>query len=94
MNSILYALFEDNPGLPEEVYRFCLARPAYRAAERDYRAAMDRAAGSLDRELLLDLDQAVGPIWPRRSGPITCSAWACAGRCWTPWRRMQIGVRR
>ena len=60
MNSILYALFEDNPGLPEEVYRFCLARPAYRAAERDYRAAMDRAAGSLDRELFLDLDQAVG----------------------------------
>ena len=53
MNSILYTLFEDNPGLPEEVYRFCLARPAYRAA-------MDRAAGSLDRELLLDLDQAVG----------------------------------
>ena len=56
MNRILYALFEDNPGLPEEVYRFCLAR----AAERDYRAALDRAAGSLDRELLLDLDQAVG----------------------------------
>ena len=35
MNSILYALFEDNPGLPEEVYRFCLARPAYRAADAD-----------------------------------------------------------
>ena len=67
MNRILYTLFEDNPGLPEEAYRFCLARPAYRAAERDYRAALDRAAGALDRaagamdrELLVDLDLAVG----------------------------------
>lgn len=39
MNTILAALFLDNPCIPERVCAYCDALPEFRAAEQAYRAA-------------------------------------------------------
>mgnify|MGYP000013541028 len=36
MNTLLYAVFQDNPLLSNEIYKFCNGVPDYVRAEREY----------------------------------------------------------
>ena len=42
MNPILYTLFEDNPQIPAEIFRFCRTLPGYLAAEERFEAQTDQ----------------------------------------------------
>ena len=42
MNPILYTIFEDNPQIPAEIFRFCRTLPDYLAAEERFEAQTDQ----------------------------------------------------
>ena len=50
MNTMLKTLFLDNPGLCREVYDFCVSRPGFQAAQREYEAQMQGLLDTLSFE--------------------------------------------
>ena len=58
MNTILNALFLDNPYIPEQVAAFCKTLPEYREAERAYREAEQELEDRLGYEVLNRFDEA------------------------------------
>lgn len=58
MNTILNALFLDNPYLPEQVAVFCKTLPEYQEAEREYQAAEQELEDQLGYTALNRFDEA------------------------------------
>ena len=59
MNMILDKLFQDNPGFPEEVVKFCQTIPGYREAEADFARQADQVSRLLGPELYLPFEEAM-----------------------------------
>ncbi len=58
MNTILNALFLDNPYIPEQVAAYCKTLPEYREAEQAYLAAEQELEDRLGYEVLNRFDEA------------------------------------
>ena len=59
MNNILYTLFQDNPELPGEVYRFCKTLPDYCQAVRKFRGLSEQVAQLLGGELYSEFEESL-----------------------------------
>ena len=59
MNMILDKLFQDNPGLQDEVEAFCRTIPGYREAEADFARQADQVSRLLGPELYLPFEEAM-----------------------------------
>ena len=59
MNPILYTIFEDNPQIPAEIFRFCRTLPDYLAAEERFEAQADQVSRLLGPELYLPFEEAM-----------------------------------
>ena len=51
MNTLLYAVFQDNPLLSNEIYKFCNGVPDYVRAEREYLQIARQVADRLGYDL-------------------------------------------
>lgn len=56
MNNILYTLFQDNPELTGEIYRFCRSLPDYCQAEREFDRMAEEASRLLGGEKTLEFE--------------------------------------
>ena len=65
MNTLLYAVFQDNPLLSNEIYEFCNGVPDYVRAEREYlqiaRQVADRLGYDLYNEFEGEAERLYGP---------------------------------
>ena len=57
MNTLLYAVFQDNPLLSNEIYEFCNGVPDYVRAEREYRQIARQVADRLGYDLYNEFEE-------------------------------------
>lgn len=59
MDNILYTLFEDNPELPEHLFRFCQTIPACTQAEQELNQLSRRLKDQVDKGLYEEFTSAL-----------------------------------
>ena len=57
MNTLLYAVFQDNPLLSNEIYKFCNGVPDYVRAEREYLQIARQVADRLGDDLYNEFEE-------------------------------------
>ena len=57
MNTLLYAVFQDNPLLANEIYEFCNGVPDYVRAEREYLQIARQVADRLGYDLYNEFEE-------------------------------------